>query len=161
MKSLPLPMSFMPRNSPASETLLIHDEAVVLRTKRIDLENVGTTAIVVRIDQDFEVVVQVLAYVPPEFGRDDPRRLGVITMNSEIHGVSRVGNAHFRLLGWRIAFVGFPLAELHNGFGGLPERVVQGSVELWGVLNRSCFRTNPSGLALSGCSFGVRARRLK
>jgi len=131
-------------------SLLFHDEAVVLRTKRIDLEYVGTTAIVVGIDQDFEVVVQVLAYVPPEFGRDDPRGLGVITMNSEIHGVSCVENPYFRPLGWQLAFVGFPLTELHNGFGGLPEQVVQGSVELWGVINRSCFRINPSGLALCG-----------
>src|SRR6266403_2065468 len=115
-----------------------------------DLEYVGTTAIVVGIDQDFEVVVQVLAYVPPQFGRDDQRGLGVITMNSEIHGVSCVENPYFRPLGWQLAFVGFPLTELHNGFGGLPEQVVQGSVELWGVINRSCFRINPSGLALCG-----------
>jgi hypothetical protein len=132
-----------------------------LRTKGIDLEYVSATAIVVRIDQDFEVVVQVLAYVPPEFGRDDPGGLGVIAINPEIHGVSRVENAYFCLLGWRLAFVGFSLTELRNGFGGLPERVVQGSVELWAVIDRSCFRTNPSGLALRGWSFGVRRRRSK
>ena len=111
-------------------SLLLDDEAIILRSKGIDLEDVCAPAIVVRIDQDFEVVVQVLAYVPPEFGRDDPRWLGVIAMNPEIHGVSRVQNAYFRLLGWRLAFAGFPLTELGNGFGGLPERVVQGSVEL-------------------------------
>jgi len=46
---------------------------------------------------------------------------------------------------WRLAFAGFPLTELGNGFGGLPERIVQGSVELWGVINRSCFRTQSGG----------------
>src|SRR5258708_28760461 len=106
-------------------SLLLHDEAVVLGTKWIDLEYVGATAIVVRIDQDFEVVVQVLAYVPPEFGRDDPRWLGVIAMNPEIHGVSFVENPYFRPLAWQLAFVGFPWTELHNEFCGLPEQVVQ------------------------------------
>jgi len=141
--------------------LLLHDEAIILRSKWVDLEDVCAPAIVVRIDQDFEVVVQVLAYVPPEFGRDDPRGLGVIAMNPEIYGVSRVENAYFRLLGWRLAFVGFPLTELGNGFGGSPERVVQGSVELGRVIGRGCFRTNPSGLALRGWSFGVRPRGSK
>jgi hypothetical protein len=141
--------------------LLLHDEAVVLGTERIDLEYIGSTTIVVRINQDFEVVVLVLAYVPPEFGRDDPRGFRVIAMNAEVHGVSSVENAYFRLLGWRLAFVGFSLTELGNGFSGLPERVVQGSVELWSMIDMRCFRTNPSGLALRGWRFGVRARHLK
>ena len=88
-----------------------------MRTKGIDFENVGATAIMVRIDQDFEVVVQVLAYVPPEFGRDDPRGLGGIAMNPELHGVSRVENAYFRLLGWRLSFVRLSLPKVGDGFG--------------------------------------------
>jgi hypothetical protein len=142
-------------------SLLLHDKTVVLGTKGMDLEYIGSTAIVVRIDQDFEVVVQVLAYVAAELRRDNPGRLRVVGMNPEIRGMPRVENAYFCLLRWRLAFVRFSLTELGNGFGGLPERVVQGSVEPWGVVNTGCLRTHPSGLALRGWSCGVRARQLK
>jgi hypothetical protein len=37
--------------------LLLHDEAVALGTKGIDLEYVSSAAVVVRIDQNLEVVV--------------------------------------------------------------------------------------------------------
>src|SRR5437660_8834724 len=74
-------------------SLLLHDEAIVLRTKGIEFENVGATTIMVRIDQDFEVVIQVLAHVAPQFGCDDPRRFRVIAINSEVHCVPGVQDA--------------------------------------------------------------------
>ena len=109
-------------------------------TKGIDLEYVCATAIVIRIDQDFEVVVQVLAYVPPEFGRDDPRGHRVIAMNAEVYGVARVENAYFCLLGCWFTFIRLPLAKISNDFRRLPERIVQRPVELRSVIHSNGFR---------------------
>jgi len=36
------------------------------------------------------------------------------------------------------------------GFGGFPEQVVQGSVELWGVIKQKLLRINPSGSPFGG-----------
>src|SRR5216117_1699340 len=109
--------------------------------------------------------IQVLAYVPPEFGRDDPRGHRVIAMNAEVYGVARVENAYFCLLGCWLTFVRLPLAKISNDFRRLPELVVQGSVEPWGVIDVGCFRSNSNGLVLRGLPCGwsvsVRARRSK
>jgi hypothetical protein len=42
-----------------------------LRPEWIDLKHVGTAAVVVRIDQNLEVIVQILAYIASQFARDD------------------------------------------------------------------------------------------
>src|SRR6266566_6401299 len=133
--------------------LLLHNETIVLGAKCVDLEHVCSAAIVVRIDEDFEVVVQVLAHVPAKFRSDDPRGLGVKAMNPEIHGMPSVDNAYLRLLGWCLTFVGLTLAKISDGVRRLPNQVIQGSVEPWGLVDAGCFCANPHGRALRGWSF--------
>ena len=60
-------------------------------------------------------------------------------MNSEVHSLPSVQNVHLRLLGWGLPFVGFSLPKIGNRFGGLPERVVQSSVESRWMLNWNGF----------------------
>ncbi len=45
-------------------------------------------------------------------------------MNPEIDGVSRVDNAYFRLLRWRLTFVRLSLPKVSNGFGSMPNGIV-------------------------------------
>jgi hypothetical protein len=75
-------------------------------------------------------------------------------MNPEIHCMAGIENPYFCLLSGRLAFVGFSLPKLGNGFSGLPERIVQRSVKRWGVFDTDRFRTNPNRLALRGLPFG-------
>ena len=86
-------------------------------TKGIDLEYIASTAIVVGIDENFEVVVQVLAYVAAEFRRNDPGRLRVKAMNPKIDSAARVQNAHFRFFGSWFSFVRLTLVKIRDEFG--------------------------------------------
>ncbi len=94
------------------------------------------------------MIVKVLTDIAPEFCSDDPRRFGVIAINSKVYSVPGVENAHLRLFGRRLAFVGLSLPELDNRFGGLPERVIQSPIELWGAADASCFRTKRNDFTL-------------
>src|SRR5215467_15432479 len=62
-------------------SLLFDDQAVHLRAERIHLKNIASTTVMIRIDEDFKVVVEILAHIAPEFAGDDSRRGGVETMN--------------------------------------------------------------------------------
>jgi hypothetical protein len=52
--------------------LLLHHEAIVSGAKRVEPEYACATAIMVRIDQDFEMIIEVLIDIAPEFRCDDP-----------------------------------------------------------------------------------------
>ena len=115
--------------------MLLDDQAVKLRAERIDLKNVRAATVVIRIDQDFEVIIQILAYVAPQFTCDDSQRLGIKAVNPEIDSVARIENAYFRSFRSRLSFVRFLLAKLRNRFRGLPERIVQRPIELRSVID--------------------------
>jgi len=110
-----------------------------LRAERVDLENISTAAVVVGIDENFEVVVEVLADVAAEFGCYYLRWLGIIAMNAEINGMVCVKNSDFSSLCSRLTFIRFPLAEIRDPLGRLPQRVVQGSVDLRNPVNADGF----------------------
>jgi hypothetical protein len=116
--------------------LLLHDEAIVLRAQGIDLENISITAIMGLVNQNFEVIVQVLTRIAPQFRRNDPGRFGVVAMNPKINGSPREENANLRFFRRRLAFVRLALAKISDGRGRLPQWVVEASIESWGVLNR-------------------------
>jgi hypothetical protein len=97
--------------------LLLHDKTIVLGAQGINPEGVGATAIMVRVDEDFEMIIQVLTHIAPEFRCDNPSGLGIMAIDSEVYSVRRVENAYFRLLGWQPTFVGFPLPKIGDRFG--------------------------------------------
>jgi hypothetical protein len=94
--------------------LLFNDEAIVLSTEGVDFEHVTATAIPVRIDQDFEVVIQFLAHIAAQFCRDDPGRLRVIAVDSEIDRVTRIEYSYLSFLRRRLTFVGLSLPKISD-----------------------------------------------
>src|ERR1700688_4740469 len=112
--------------------LLLYDQAIVLCSKGIHLEHICSAVIVVRIDQDFEVVIQFLADIPAQFRRDDPGCLRVIATNPEIHCVARIEYSDLGLLRSGLTFIRLSLPKVSYWGSQLPEWVVQSSIELWG-----------------------------
>lgn len=129
--------------------LLFHDEAIVLGSEEIYLEDVSTPTIVVRIDENLKMVVEVLTDIASQVGCDDSRGLRVVAMDPEINCMSRVESAHFRLFRWQLPFVGLPLTKIGDRFGIEPKGIVQSAVQSWGMLHRhfchSCFRLGNRG----------------
>jgi len=56
-------------------SLLLSDEGISLRSKWVHLENICVSPVVSRIDDDFEVVIQLLADIPPQLRGHDAGRL--------------------------------------------------------------------------------------
>src|SRR5437667_10162933 len=117
---------------------LFSDEAVALGAQRIDLKNVGVAAIVRGVDQNLEIVIQVLRQVAPQLGSDDGLRGGIATEDSEIHFVPRVKNPYLSGLSWRLALMRLTLEEIPYRFGGLPQWVVERSIQAGGALDSGC-----------------------
>jgi hypothetical protein len=90
------------------------DEPVVLRTEGIHLKYISSTTIVVGIDQDFEVVVQLLADVAAQFGCNDPGGLRVKTMNPKIDSTACVENPNFRFFSGGFSFVRLSLVKIRD-----------------------------------------------
>jgi hypothetical protein len=91
-----------------------------LSAKGIDLEYVSPAAVMVRIDEDFEMIIQVLTDIAPKLGGDDPRGLSIKTMNSEVDGMRGIEDANLRFLGRWFTFAGFPLTKVGDRLRGLP-----------------------------------------
>src|ERR1700719_1281560 len=127
-------------------SLLLYDQAVVLCSKGIDPEYICSAAIVVRIDQDFEVVIQFLADIPAQFRRGDPGCLRVIAMNSEIHCVARIEYSYLGLLRRRLTFIRLSLPKVSDRGSQLPEWVVQSTIKLWGFVGGCCFHPGSGSL---------------
>jgi hypothetical protein len=89
---------------------------------------------VVRIDQNFKVVIQFLADIPAQFRRDDPGRLRVIAMNSEIHCVARIEYSYLSFLRRRLTFIRLSLPKVSDWGSQLPEWIVQSTIKLWGFV---------------------------
>ena len=68
--------------------LLFDDEPVHLCPERIDLKHVRSAAVVIGIDEDFKMVVEVLAHVAAQFAGDDSRRIRIEAVNSKIDRMS-------------------------------------------------------------------------
>ena len=68
--------------------LLFDDEPVHLRPERIDLKHVRSAAVVIGVDENFKMVVEVLAHVAAQFAGDDSRWIRIETVNSEIDRMS-------------------------------------------------------------------------
>ena len=68
----------------------------------------------IRINQDLEVIIQVLADIAPQLGGHDFARVGIVAMNSKVDGVPRVENSHFRPLRGGLAFVRLLLTEFRH-----------------------------------------------
>src|SRR5438876_4730305 len=127
--------------------LLFDDQAIHLCPQRIDLEDVTSTPVMIRIDENLEVVIQILANIAAEFPGDDARRIRIETMNAKIDGVSRVQNPHFCFLSRWLALERFPLTKIRDRFCQLPKRIVQSAVK---------FGSSLHGHSL--CHLGVRLR---
>jgi hypothetical protein len=69
-------------------------------------------------------------------------------VNSKIDRVASIQNADFGFLGRRLAFVGFALSKIGDCGGGLPQWVVQRSVELRRMLDASRIRFRRPRLGL-------------
>ena len=50
------------------QPLLVRNEAVSLGSQRIGLKHVGVTPVVRRVDHNFEIVIELLTYVPTQLG---------------------------------------------------------------------------------------------
>src|SRR4029077_8016744 len=71
---------------------LLCDQGIALRAQRIDLEDERVAAIVGRIDDDLEIVVEFLTDVAPELAGNDSRRIGVEALDAEIDFMLTVEN---------------------------------------------------------------------
>src|SRR5205085_536155 len=58
----------------AASALFLHDQAVALRSQRVDLKDVSVAAVVRSVDDDLEIVIQILTEVAAEFACGDPFR---------------------------------------------------------------------------------------
>ena len=65
-----------------------------------------------RVDDDFEVVVQLLSDVPPQFGGNDSFRIRVRAKYAEVNIMFVVENADFSLLRWNLSFERFALQKI-------------------------------------------------
>ena len=88
-----------------------------------------------RIDDDFKVVVQLLAHVASQLSSDRPLTVGIAASDPEIDLIMGVDDTHFCGLGGRLAFVGLALAKVGDGSGLQPEWVVQSPVDSGSVSN--------------------------
>ncbi len=61
-------------------------------------------------------------------------------MNPKVDCRPRIKNANLCLLRRSLAFVRLALAKISDEFGGLPKRIVEGSIEFWRMVNRYCLR---------------------
>ena len=68
--------------------MLFDDEPVHLCPEGIDLKHVRSAAVVIGIDEDFKMVVEVLAHVAAQFAGDDSRRIRIEAVNSKIDRMS-------------------------------------------------------------------------
>src|SRR5207245_10846429 len=111
-------------------TLLFCDQSVSLRAQRISLENVGITPVVSRVDDDFEVVVQFLTDVPPQFSGDNPLGMGIEAGNAEIEFMLGVENADFGFVCGRLPLKRLSLPKCGDGGGLLLQEAVKFAVEM-------------------------------
>ena len=89
--------------------LLFGNQSVSLCAQGINLEYVGVAAIVSRVDEDFEIVIQLLADVAPQLGGDDRLGIGIEAGDAEIHFVLCVEDTDFRFFSRRLPFIGLSL----------------------------------------------------
>ena len=81
------------------------------------------------IDDDLEVVVEFLADVPAQFGGNNSIGIGVEATDAEIDFMFAVKNPDLGFLGRRLAFKGFSLEKVVDGWGHLPERIIERAVQ--------------------------------
>src|SRR5690348_9770823 len=86
------------------------------------------------------MIVQVLAGVAPKFRGDNPGRFRIVAMNAEVDGGAGIEDTHFRLFRGGSTLERLALPKIRNGFGGLPKRIVEGSIELRRMLDRHRLR---------------------
>src|SRR6266566_6866125 len=120
-------------------SVLLNDQAVMLGTQGIDLENVSITAIMSFVDQDLEVIIQVLIDIAAQFCCDNPRGFRVVAMNSKVDGCRSVDNANLGFFCRWLAFVRLALTKISDDLSGLPKRVVEASVEPWLMIHGNGF----------------------
>src|SRR5260370_16779606 len=120
-------------------SLLFDDEAIHLCAQRIDLEDVPSTPVMIRVDENLEVVIQILANIAAEFAGDDARRIRIEALNAKINGASRVQNPHFCFLSRWLALERLPLTKVRDRFRQLPKRILQSAIKFGGPLHRHSF----------------------
>src|SRR6266478_3693409 len=59
-------------------------------------------------------------------------------MNPKIDSVSGVEDTHLRLFRGGFTFLRLSLPKISNGFGGLPEWVVECAIQTWCTVHREC-----------------------
>src|SRR5262249_547587 len=114
-------------------------------------------AVVGGIDHNLEVVVDLLTDIAAELCGDNFLRLRIVARNSEVDCVFRIEDMHFGTLGWQLALVGFPLSEVENGLGQLPQRIVKNSIDLRRVVNS--YRVRPPSDIWNYGSLRLRRKR--
>jgi hypothetical protein len=108
----------------------VREQPVALRSERIDLEEVGVPPVATRINDDFEVVVELLAHIPPQLRSDDAMRSRVMACDPKVHVVVRVQDSNFGAFSSALPFEGLSLPEICDRFRQLPDRIVEASVHL-------------------------------
>ena len=81
-----------------------------------------------RVNDDFEIVIQLLTDIPPQFGCDDSSRIRVEACYAEVDFVLVVKDADFGFLSRRLSFKGLPLKELGDRRGLPPFGIIKGPV---------------------------------
>ncbi len=109
--------------------LLLDNQAVALCSQGIDFENITAAPVMIGIDQNLEVIVQALAHIASQFRRYDAGWRGIVAMNPKIGRVPGVEDTHLGLFGGRFTFLRLSLPKISNGLGGLPERIVECTVQ--------------------------------
>src|SRR5215471_11017247 len=80
-------------------SLLLRDQRISLGAKWVDLENIGIAAVVCRIDDDLEVIVQFLADVSSQLRGHDTGGVRIEAGDSKENCGSGVKGSNLRLFG--------------------------------------------------------------
>ena len=108
--------------------LVVRDVVVVLHAGGIHLELEARLLVVVRVDDDLDLI-RVRGHIAAREQRDDAVRRRIVHAREDIEILVIVCDADVRLEARRLAFVGCVLRELIDDLGVLPNGIVAASVE--------------------------------
>src|SRR6266568_1263068 len=120
--------------------LFLGNQSIPLSAQGIYLKHVRVTPVMRRVNDDFEIVIQLLTDITPQFGGDDPFRVSVEASDAEIDFVPVVKDADLGFLSRWLSFKWLPLQKVGNRRGVLPRGIVKRPVQSWGSVNSTCAR---------------------
>ena len=102
---------------------------VVAAARGRDAEDEGRAVVVVRVDLDLELVVGLHEGVAPSAEFGDLAGVFVVHAGADVQRVVRVRDPHFGAFAGGVAVAGAVAPESGDGYGDLPDGVVQAAVE--------------------------------